>query len=40
MKIIQASKHQAREIAKNIMLAMNYECCQNLAGPHHTLIEK
>ena len=21
------------------MLAMNYECCQNLAGPHHTLID-
>lgn len=39
MKIIQASKQQAREIAKYIMLAMNYECCQNLAGPHHTLIE-
>ena len=39
MKIIQASKHQAREIAKSIMLAMNYECCQNLAGPHHTLID-
>lgn len=39
MKIIQASKHQAREIAKYIMLAMNYECCQNLAGPHHTLID-
>lgn len=39
MKIIQASKQQAREIAKYIMLAMNYECCQNLAGPHHTLID-
>lgn len=39
MKITQATKDQAREIAKLIMLAMNYECCQNLAGPNHTLNE-
>lgn len=37
MKITTATKQQAREIAKLIMLAMNHECCQNLAGGNHTL---
>lgn len=39
MNITQANKEQASQIAKLIMMAMNYECCQNLAGPHHTLAE-
>ena len=37
MKIIPAKPEQAKQIAELIMLAMNYECCQHLAGPHHTL---
>jgi DNA-3-methyladenine glycosylase I len=36
--IIQPAKRsQASEIATLIMLAMNHDCCKNLAGPHHTL---
>lgn len=37
MKVIEADKSQSAEIALLIMEAMNYECCQNLAGPDHTL---
>lgn len=37
MRIEQAEKSQSAEIAALIMEAMNYECCQNLAGEHHTL---
>ena len=37
MNIQQACKEQAPEIASLIMEAMNYECCQNFAGPHHSL---
>ncbi|MGI6243967.1 MAG: GNAT family N-acetyltransferase [Prevotella sp.] len=32
-----ATRSQAPEIATLIMLAMNHDCCKNLAGPHHTL---
>ena len=37
MKIVTASIEQAESIASLIMLAMNHECCQNFAGPSHTL---
>lgn len=37
MKIVPASIEQAESIASLIMMAMNHECCQNFAGPHHTL---
>ena len=37
MKIVPASIEQAGSIASLIMLAMNHECCQNFAGPSHTL---
>ena len=37
MKIVPASIEQAESIASLIMLAMNHECCQNFAGPSHTL---
>jgi len=37
MEIQKAEKNQAREIARLIMVAMNYECCQFFAGPDHTL---
>lgn len=37
MKIQQAKKEQAHEIALLIMEAMNHECCRNFAGPEHTL---
>ena len=37
MKIAPASTEQAESIASLIMMAMNHECCQNFAGPHHTL---
>lgn len=37
MKIVPASIEQADSIASLIMMAMNHECCQNFAGPHHTL---
>lgn len=37
IKIEQAQKTQAAAITELIMEAMNHECCQNLAGEHHTL---
>lgn len=37
MKIVPASIEQTESIASLIMMAMNHECCQNFAGPHHTL---
>lgn len=37
MKIVPATIGQAEPIASLIMLAMNHECCQNFAGPHHSL---
>jgi len=37
MNIIPASAEQAESIASLIMMAMNHECCQNFAGPQHTL---
>lgn len=39
MTIRQALPGQASEIATLMMEAMNAECCQNLAGPHHTLAD-
>ena len=39
MNIIPASAEQAESIASLIMMAMNHECCQNFAGPHHTLAD-
>ena len=35
--IEKASVNQAPVIASLIMEAMDYDCCQNLAGPDHTL---
>lgn len=32
-----ARPEEAAEIAELIMQAMNYECCQNFAGPDHTV---
>lgn len=37
MKILPASKHQAADIARLIMEAMNLDCCQYFAGPQHSL---
>ena len=37
--IVPAQPHQAAEIATLIMLAMNHDCCQHFAGPHHTLAD-
>lgn len=37
MEIQSAQKFQALSIARLIMQAMNYECCQYFAGPDHTL---
>jgi len=37
MEIRAAVPEQARTIARLIMEAMNYECCQYFAGPRHTL---
>lgn len=37
MNIISGKKDQASIIATFIMEAMNHECCQNLAGDHHSL---
>lgn len=37
INIVQGRKEQAEEIAKLIMEAMDYDCCQNFAGPEHTL---
>lgn len=41
MKIIveMATVDKASHIASLIMEAMNHQCCQNLAGPHHTLAD-
>ena len=39
MKIVPASIDQAESIASLIMMAMNHECCQNFAGPHHSLAD-
>ena len=39
IKITEARKEQAAVIARMIMEAMNYECCQWFAGPEHTLDE-
>ena len=39
INITQASPDQASHIASLIMEAMNLECCQNFAGPHHTLVD-
>ena len=37
MKIIEASKEHAPEIARLVMMAMTDECCLNLAGEGNTL---
>lgn len=37
MKIIEAKPTHASQIASLIMVAMNEECCQNLAGKDHSL---
>lgn len=37
MIITNAQRSQAALIASLIMEAMNHECCQNLAGPDHTI---
>lgn len=37
MKIQNAEKTQSADIAPLIMEAMNADCCQYFAGPHHTL---
>lgn len=39
VKIEQATPDQASHIASLIMEAMNPECCQNFAGPQHTLVD-
>lgn len=39
MRIQAATKSQSRPIARLIMQAMNYDCCQYFAGPHHTLAD-
>lgn len=33
----QAQPQEAPQVAELIMQAMNYECCQNFAGPEHTV---
>lgn len=35
--ICEGRREQAAEIASLIMEAMDYDCCQNFAGPEHTL---
>lgn len=37
IKIADAKKEDAQEIASLIMEAMDHDCCQNFAGPEHTL---
>ena len=37
VSIQPAARHQSRAIARLIMQAMNYDCCQFFAGPNHTL---
>ena len=39
MTITSADKSQAKAIARLIMQAMNYDCCQFFAGENHTLEE-
>lgn len=39
VKIEQATPDMASHIASLIMEAMNPECCQNFAGPRHTLVD-
>lgn len=39
MIITEAQKKHSAQIARGIMQAMNYECCQFFAGPNHTLAE-
>lgn len=39
INIEQARPDQASHIASLIMEAMNPECCQNFAGPKHTLVD-
>ena len=37
MKILPAKRHQAADIARLIMEAMDLDCCQYFAGPQHSL---
>ena len=39
INIIPATPDKASHIASLIMEAMNTDCCQNIAGPHHTLVD-
>lgn len=39
MTITQATPSQALSIARLIMQAMDYDCCQYFAGPDHTLAD-
>lgn len=39
IQIEQATPDKASHIASLIMEAMNAQCCQNFAGPQHTLID-
>lgn len=39
MTITQANPSQAPSIARLIMQAMDYDCCQYFAGPDHTLAD-
>ena len=39
INITPATPDQASHIASLIMEAMNHECCQNLAGHQHTLVD-
>jgi len=37
IKIVRAQPSMARDIARLIMIAMNYDCCRYFAGENHTL---
>lgn len=39
IQIEQATPDKASHIASLIMEAMNAQCCQNFAGPQHTLVD-
>ena len=39
IQIEQATPDKASHIASLIMEAMNVQCCQNFAGPQHTLVD-
>lgn len=39
IRIGRAEPGMVPQIASLIMEAMNHECCQNFAGPHHTLAD-